>query len=135
MFPPGATMPRLRKLVDGGLLAHAGVSNFSLAQWQEAEKAFGGPVLSNQVQFSLLARGPDRDLVPWAQAEDRLVIAYSPLAQGLLSGRYLDSSPRNFRRLDPAFSAAPPARPKPLLAAMTQRASPQQRATSQAELA
>ncbi len=135
MFPPGATMPRLRNLVDGGLLAHAGVSNFSLAQWQEAEKAFGGPVLSNQVQFSLLARGPDRDLVPWAQAEDRLVIAYSPLAQGLLSGRYLDSSPRNFRRLNPAFSAASRARLKPLLAAMTEIASRHEATTSQVGLA
>src|SRR5260370_642664 len=135
MFPPGATMPRLRKLVDGGLLAHAGVSNFSLAQGQEAERALGGPVLSNQVQFSLLARGPDRDLVPWAQAQDRLVIAYSPLAQGLLSGRYLDSSPRNFRRLNPAFSAASRARLKPLLAAMTEIASRHEATTSQVGLA
>jgi aryl-alcohol dehydrogenase-like predicted oxidoreductase len=135
MFPPGATMPRLRKLVDGGLLTHAGVSNFSLAQWQEAEKAFGGPVLSNQVQFSLLARGPDRDLVPWAQAQGRIVIAYSPLAQGLLSGRYLDSSPRNFRRLNPAFSAASRARLRPLLAAMTEIASRHEATTSQVGLA
>jgi aryl-alcohol dehydrogenase-like predicted oxidoreductase len=135
MFPPGATMPRLRKLVDGGLLTHAGVSNFSLAQWQEAEKAFGGPVLSNQVQFSLLARGPDRELVPWAQAQGRIVIAYSPLAQGLLSGRYLDSSPRNFRRLNPAFSAASRARLKPLLAAMTEIASRHEASTSQVGLA
>jgi len=135
MFPPGATMPRLRKLVDGGLVTHAGVSNFSLAQWQKAEKAFGGPLLSNQVQFSLLARGPDRDLVPWAQAQGRIVIAYSPLAQGLLSGRYLDSSPRNFRRLNPAFSARSRARLKPLLAAMTEIASRHEATASQVGLA
>jgi aryl-alcohol dehydrogenase-like predicted oxidoreductase len=135
MFPPGATMPRLRKLVDGGLLTHVGVSNFSLPQWQEAEKAFGGPVLSNQVQFNLLARGPDRELVPWAQAQGRIVIAYSPLAQGLLSGRYLDSSPRNFRRLNPAFSTASRARLKPLLAAMTEIASRHEATASQVGLA
>jgi len=86
MFPPGATMPRMRKLVEKGLVSHVGVSNHSLAQWQAAEKAFGGSVLSNQVQFSLLNRAPERDLLPWATANGRVVIAYSPLAQGLLSG-------------------------------------------------
>ena len=135
MFPPGATMPRLRKLVEAGLLSHVGVSNYSLAQWQTAEKAFGGPVLSNQVQFSLLARRPDRELVPWAQEQGRIVIAYSPLAQGLLSGRYLDSSPRNFRRLNPAFSAASRAKLKPLLAAMAEITSRHQATSAQVGLA
>jgi aryl-alcohol dehydrogenase-like predicted oxidoreductase len=41
-----------------------------------------------------VARKPDVDLVPWAQANDRIVIAYSPLAQGLLGGRYdVDNPP------------------------------------------
>ena len=123
MFPPGATMPRMRKLVEKGLLSHAGVSNHSLEQWQAAEKAFGGPVLSNQVQFSLLKRAPERDLLPWAAANGRVVIAYSPLAQGLLSGKYLDVAPRNFRRLNPAFSASSRARLQPLIAVLGEIAS------------
>jgi len=135
MFPPGATMPRMRKLVESGLVAHVGVSNHSLEQWQAAEAAFGGPVLSNQVRFNLLDRGPERDLLPWAQATGRLVIAYSPLAQGLLTGRYQDSSPRNFRRLNPAFRAASKARLKPLLAAMGEIASRHQATTAQVALA
>jgi aryl-alcohol dehydrogenase-like predicted oxidoreductase len=135
MFPPGATMPRMRKLVESGLVQHVGVSNHSLAQWQAAEAAFGGPVLSNQVRFNLLDRGPERDLVPWAQANGRVVIAYSPLAQGLLTGRYQDSSPRNFRRLNPAFRAASKARLKPLLGAMGEIASRHQATTSQVALA
>ncbi len=65
MFPPGATMPRMRKLVESGLVTHVGVSNHSLAQWQAAEKSFGGPVLSNQVKFNLLERGP---VVRWPGA-------------------------------------------------------------------
>ncbi len=135
MFPPGATMPRMRKLVESGLVAHVGVSNHSLEQWQAAEAAFGGPVLSNQVRFNLLDRAPERDLVPWAQANGRLVIAYSPLAQGLLSGKYQDSSPRNFRRLNPAFRAAAKARLKPLLAALGEIASRHQATTAQVALA
>ena len=135
MFPPGATMPRMRKLVESGLVAHVGVSNHSLEQWQAAEAAFGGPVLSDQVRFNLLDRAPERDLVPWAQANGRLVIAYSPLAQGLLSGKYQDSSPRNFRRLNPAFRAAAKARLKPLLAALGEIASRHQATTAQVALA
>jgi len=135
MFPPGATMARMRKLVESELVRHVGVSNHSLAQWQAAEAAFGGPVLSNQVRFNLLDRGPERDLLPWAQATGRLVIAYSPLAQGLLSGKYQDASPRNFRRLNPAFRAASKARLKPLLAAMGDIASRHQATTAQVALA
>jgi len=88
LFPVGATMSAFRGLQGKGLIRHVGVSNFSLARWREAEAALGGPVLSNQVKFSLIDRGPERELLPWAQAHDRLVIAYSPLSQGLLSGRY-----------------------------------------------
>ena len=118
LFPPGATMPRMKRLVDQGVVSHVGVSNHSLRQWRAAERAFGGPVLSNQVQFSLLSRAPERELVPWAQANGRIVIAYSPLAQGLLSGRYLKEPPQNFRRYRPAFRTGARARLGPLIAAL-----------------
>ena len=59
---PGRAAPgddaRLAQLQREGLVRHVGVSNFSLAQWQEAEAALGGPVLSNQVRYSLIDRGP-----------------------------------------------------------------------------
>jgi aryl-alcohol dehydrogenase-like predicted oxidoreductase len=104
VFPLASTMRGMQDLQSIGLVRHVGVSNFSLEQWQEAERALGSPVLSNQVQYSLAERKPDRDLVPWAQANDRLVIAYSPLAQGLLSGRYDRSNlPGGVRAGNPLF--------------------------------
>jgi aryl-alcohol dehydrogenase-like predicted oxidoreductase len=118
LFPPRATMPRFRGLVDEGMVGHVGVSNHGLSQWQACEDALGGPVLSNQVRFSLAHREPDRDLVPWAQRHGRLVIAYSPLGQGLLSGKYEVSAPSNFRRFRTDFSAASRARRAPLVAAL-----------------
>jgi aryl-alcohol dehydrogenase-like predicted oxidoreductase len=119
LFPPRATMPRLRRLVEQGLVAHVGVSNHNLAQWQEAERALGGPVLSNQVLFNLVDRRPERELVPWAQQNGRVVIAYSPLGQGLLSGKYQDSPPSNMlRRRRSSFSAANRARLRPLIDAL-----------------
>jgi aryl-alcohol dehydrogenase-like predicted oxidoreductase len=88
VVPIAEQMRGMRRLVDGGVVKHVGVSNFSLGRWRAAERALGSPVLSNQVQYSLAARKPDLDLVPFAASNDRLVIAYSPLAKGLLSGRY-----------------------------------------------
>jgi aryl-alcohol dehydrogenase-like predicted oxidoreductase len=103
--PISWTMDGMRRLQREGVITHVGVSNFSLSRWQSAERALGSPVLSNQVQYNLAVRKPDADLIPYAQANDRLVIAYSPLAKGLLSGRYdATNLPRNSaRRNDPLF--------------------------------
>jgi len=86
--PNGPTMRGMRRLQQVGLVRHVGVSNFNVLRWRTAERLLGSPVLSNQVQYSLAQRKPDRELVPYAQSNDRLIIAYSPLAQGLLGGRY-----------------------------------------------
>jgi aryl-alcohol dehydrogenase-like predicted oxidoreductase len=88
VVPVRATMAGMRRLQDDGLVAHVGVSNFGADRWRDAEAALGRPVLSNQVQYSLAHRRPEQRVVPYAQTHDRLVIAYSPLAQGLLGGRY-----------------------------------------------
>src|SRR5579859_1854957 len=71
-----------------GLVGEVGVSNYSRERWQAAERALGGRVLSNQVRYSLVDRRPEQELLPFAAEAGRVVIAYSPLAQGLLSGRY-----------------------------------------------
>jgi aryl-alcohol dehydrogenase-like predicted oxidoreductase len=88
VVPLALQMSALRELVRRGLVGNVGVSNFPLGRWRAAEAALGLPVLSNQVSFSLLDRGPRLDLVPYAQRAGRAIIAYSPLAQGLLTGRY-----------------------------------------------
>ena len=135
MFPPGATMPRFKRLVDEGLVRHVGISNHDLAGWQTAERALEGTVLSNQVRFSLLDRSPERELVPWAQREGRIVIAYSPLGQGVLSGGYRTSSPSNFRRFRSDFSVAARARQEPLLAALDEIAAEHHTKAAQVALA
>lgn len=103
--PLGVQMAGLRGLQDEGLVLHAGVSNYSLGRWQAAERSMGRPVLSNQVRFSLLNRRPLARMVPWAQGRGRVVIAYSPLAQGVLTGRYGPARrPRGMRARSRAFS-------------------------------
>lgn len=99
------TMPGMRRLQDAGVVADVGVSNYSLARWKEAERRLGSPVLSNQVEFSLARMDPLDDLVPYAASVGRVVIAWSPLGQGFLSGRYdADNRPANgVRNLNPLF--------------------------------
>jgi aryl-alcohol dehydrogenase-like predicted oxidoreductase len=80
-------MQAMRPLVDEGLVRRVGVSNFTLAQWRDAEAALRAPAVANQVQFSLAAPGPAEGLVPYAEAAGRVVVAYSPLGQGVLAGR------------------------------------------------
>jgi aryl-alcohol dehydrogenase-like predicted oxidoreductase len=89
----GTIMRGMRALQRTGMVDEVGVSNYSLRRWIAAEDALGTRVLSNQVRYSLADRRPERDVVPYAEAHGRVIIAYSPLAQGLLSGRY-DASNR-----------------------------------------
>src|SRR6516164_7781722 len=101
----GTIMRGMRALQRVGLVGEVGVSNYSLQRWRAAESALGSRVLSNQVPYSLVARAPDRDLLPYAASQGRVVLAYSPLAQGLLSGRYTpDNRPANrVRAANPLF--------------------------------
>jgi aryl-alcohol dehydrogenase-like predicted oxidoreductase len=84
----GTIMRGMGALQRRGLVGEVGVSNYSVRRWQAAETALGRRILSNQVSYSLVDRSPEGDLLPFAESHDRMVIAYSPLAQGLLSGKY-----------------------------------------------
>jgi len=100
-LPVSQQMEGMRRLQAAGVIRRVGVSNYSLEKWNAAEHALTSPVISNQVQYSLVARKPDADLVPYAQRNDRLVIAYSPLGMGLLSGRYdAEHLPKGSARLN-----------------------------------
>jgi aryl-alcohol dehydrogenase-like predicted oxidoreductase len=101
----GTIMRGMGALQRVGLVREVGVSNYSLERWRAAEEALGSRVLSNQVPYSLAARSPERDLLPFAQASGHVVLAYSPLAQGMLSGRYdRDHRPANrVRASNPLF--------------------------------
>jgi len=89
----------VRPLVEEGLVLHAGVSNFTLGQWEEAESALRAPVVANQVRFSLMSPGPATNLVPYAADRGRVVVAYSPLGQGLLAGRTSNAGDSWVRRI------------------------------------
>ena len=133
----GTIMRGMRALQRVGLVGEVGVSNYSLERWRAAEAALGARVLSNQVRYSLVARSPERDLIPFAESNDRIVIAYSPLGQGLLSGRYhRDSRPTNRVRIaSPLFLPENLERAADLIAALREVASAHSATPTQIALA
>jgi aryl-alcohol dehydrogenase-like predicted oxidoreductase len=74
----------LVELRDEGVVRHIGVSNFSVDQLRRAESI--APVETLQPPYSLLAREIENDVLPFAEKRRIGVIAYSPMASGLLSG-------------------------------------------------
>ena len=81
--PIEETMQAMDKLVEDGKVRSIGVSNFSVAQFKEAQAATGNKIVSNQVVYNLADRGIEREILPFSQANDVTVIAYSPLAEGM----------------------------------------------------
>jgi aryl-alcohol dehydrogenase-like predicted oxidoreductase len=136
LVPDSVIMPGMRTLLDDGRIDAAGVSNYSLERWRAADTALGRPVISNQVQFSLAHAEPLDDLVLFAERENRLVIAYSPLAQGLLGGRYtVDHRPGGVRAVNPLFGTENLRRVEPLLGVLREVADAHQARPAQIALA
>jgi aryl-alcohol dehydrogenase-like predicted oxidoreductase len=116
LVPDSVIMPGMRDLLDSGDIGAAGVSNYSLERWQKADAALRRPVISNQVHFSLAFPKALKNLVPFAERENRVVIAYSPLEQGLLGGKYgVDNRPGGVRALNSLFGTENLRRLEPLL--------------------
>jgi aryl-alcohol dehydrogenase-like predicted oxidoreductase len=130
-------MDGLANAVELGLTRSVGVSNYGRHQTIRAVRAlgrYGIPLASNQIAYSLLNRSPERDgTLAVCQEHGVAVIAYSPLAMGMLSGKYTDSNPppgvRRFR--------FPPHRLRaitPLVAAVRRIADARGKTTSQVAL-
>jgi len=99
-FPPVAIetwMDALADAVAAGLTRTVGVSNYNVAQTRRAHAALakrGVPLASNQVEYSLLERTPERTgLLSLCQELGVTLIAYSPLRKGLLTGKYTPEHP------------------------------------------
>jgi aryl-alcohol dehydrogenase-like predicted oxidoreductase len=134
--PEAVKMVGMRDLVRSGEIRHVGVSNYDLGRWREAEAALGRPVVTNQVRYSLLTRRPERDLLPHATANDRLIIAWSPLEQGLLAGKYSSGTAPRFRRASTElFSSENLRRAAPVIGALREVAATHDATPAQVALA
>jgi aryl-alcohol dehydrogenase-like predicted oxidoreductase len=112
-FPARVSIPDLMShmadAVESGKVRTVGVSNYSAAQMRQAHAALaarGVPLASNQVEYSLLHRQPETNGVLDSCRELGItLIAYTPLAGGLLTGKYsADKRPTGFyRRVLPRY--------------------------------
>jgi L-glyceraldehyde 3-phosphate reductase len=90
--PLEETMGALAHAVRSGKALYAGISNYGAEQTKAAVtllREMGTPCLIHQVRYNLLERGPEDALFPVLQEEKVGAIVFCPLAQGLLTNRYL----------------------------------------------
>jgi len=98
--PLEETMMALDHVVRQGKALYAGISNYSAEETAEATKILkqlGTPCLINQVKYSLFERGIEEQLLDVAEDAGIGLIAFSPLAQGLLTDKYLNGIPESSR--------------------------------------
>jgi myo-inositol catabolism protein IolS len=94
LTPIPETMKALERLERQGKIRHIGVSNFAVRDLEEARASLSRTdIVSDQVQYSLLHREPEAGLVSYARREGIALLAWSPLAKGVLTGKY-DSGKR-----------------------------------------
>ncbi|MGH3365781.1 MAG: aldo/keto reductase [Nocardioidaceae bacterium] len=101
-IPLEETLAALDLAVTSGRARYVGVSNF--AGWQTAraatwQRAWPGrtPLASTQIEYSLLNRQVEREVIPAADALGLGVLAWSPLGRGVLSGKYRTGTPADSR--------------------------------------
>lgn len=98
--PLEETMGALHSAVQQGKALYVGVSNYSPEQTREAARILGElgtPLLIHQPRYSMLDRRPEDGLLDALDELQVGSIAYSPLEQGLLTGRYLNGIPEDSR--------------------------------------
>jgi aryl-alcohol dehydrogenase-like predicted oxidoreductase len=107
--PLAETLAAADDAVRSGRVRYVGVSNYCgwqtalAATWQDAV-AGRTPVVSTQVEYSLLQRGVEREVIGAASRLGMGVLAWSPLGRGVLSGKYRTGTPADSRAASPHFT-------------------------------
>jgi len=106
--PLDETMAALDHAVTSGKARYVGISNFSgwqtayAATWQQAWPG-RAPLVCAQVEYSLLERGIEREVLPACQSLGLGVLPWSPLGRGVLTGKYRHGRPADSRAASPHF--------------------------------
>ena len=98
--PLEETMMALDQAVRSGKALYAGISNYNAEMTREAAailRRLGTPCLIHQPKYSMFERWVEKELLDTVEKEGIGVIAFSPLAQGLLTDRYLKEIPEGSR--------------------------------------
>ena len=102
--PIEETMSVLDYAVRSGKAIYAGISNYSATETEEAVavlKQLGTPCIVHQAKYSMFERWVENDLLDVLNIKGMGCVAFSPLAQGLLTTKYLKGIPENSRAANP----------------------------------
>jgi aryl-alcohol dehydrogenase-like predicted oxidoreductase len=102
--PVEETMSALADVVRCGKVRYVGVSNYTGWQLATAKAASDVPLISTQVEYSLLERGVEREVVPAAAHHGVGLLPWAPLARGVLTGKYRNSTPAGSRAASPHYA-------------------------------
>lgn len=119
--PLGRLMRAMEELWMEGKVKAIGVSNFGVKELEKARSALSHTdIASNQVKYNMVEREVEEGLLPYCRREGITLIAYSPLAQGLLTGKYGPENPPrdSARRFNPLFTEEGLKKAEPLIAAL-----------------
>ena len=105
--PVAETMSALEQAVRSGKALYVGISNYDVPQTTDALTALPLHCLLHQMRYSMLRREPERGLLELLRSRGVGAIAYSPLAQGLLSERYVGGIAPGSRAGKPGRSLTP----------------------------
>ena len=101
--PLAETHDALRTAITSGKVRYTGICDHS--GWQLATAAASGTPVSHQVEYSLLQRGPEREIVPAAVHHGIGLLPWAPLGRGVLTGKYRNATPPDSRGADPRCAA------------------------------
>jgi len=88
-IPLKHTMKAMEKLYDEGKIRAVGVSNFAVRDLEEARSILShAEIVSDQVRYNLINRQIEEEVLPYCSREKITILAYVPLAQGALTGKY-----------------------------------------------
>lgn len=83
------TMKALERAWRAGSIRHIGVSNFAVRDLEDARSHLSRvDIASNQVRYNLLQREIEADVLPYCRREGIAILAWSPLAKGVVTGKY-----------------------------------------------
>jgi aryl-alcohol dehydrogenase-like predicted oxidoreductase len=92
--PLEETMEALTEVVRQGKARYIGFSEWPVEKIREAQEMTGvEQFVSSQPQYSMIWRGPERDVIPYSREHGISQIVWSPLAQGVLTGKYAPGEP------------------------------------------
>jgi aryl-alcohol dehydrogenase-like predicted oxidoreductase len=104
--PLEETLTALEYATSSGRVRYVGFSNFSGWQTARAASLLAGMAVpvATEVEYSLVQRGVEREVVPAAQALGIGLLAWSPLGRGVLTGKYRNGTPADSRAASPHLS-------------------------------